>query len=100
MSSQSLLELMRRVESDEEFRTHAMSLPLEQRKQFIAGAGYDVGPEDLVYLREVVNLQELSDEDLESVAAGGLATTIGLGVGGGVGGVIAGYAAAVVAGVL
>lgn len=100
MSRESLLELMERVESDEEFRKHAMSLPPEQRKQFIDGAGYDVGPADLVHLRELVSVQEPSDEDLELVAAGGLATELGAAFGGTAGGAAIGYLAFVAVGAL
>lgn len=99
MSIDSAQELSRRAQLDEGFQRQLLALPsVRERKAFIHECGYDVGPEDVASLREAAGLQELSEEDLDGVAAGGLATTLGItaGVGGGLG-VTAGAAAAAAA---
>jgi Bacteriocin class II with double-glycine leader peptide len=79
VSRQSMLALLERVELDDEFRTHTLSLPLEQRKEFVLGAGYDIDPNDLVCLRDFANIDELSEEDLDRVAGGGTLTDLAAG---------------------
>lgn len=87
MSKQSIQALLERVESDDEFRTHTLMLPLERRKEFIRQAGYDIEPSDVAYIHEIAGAPELSDEDLERVAGGGSVTSVA--VRGGVGGTVA-----------
>jgi predicted ribosomally synthesized peptide with nif11-like leader len=85
-----MLALLERVESDEPFRTQTCSLPPEQRKEFVLGAGYDIDPSDLVYLRDFANIDELSEEDLDRVAGGGTQTDLAAGASiGGVAGIAA-----------
>lgn len=88
-----MFALLERLESDEEFRNRALSLPVERRKEFIFGAGYDIDKADLVHLPDLANVQELSEEDLERVAAGGTGTLVGEIVGVGMAATIGGIAA-------
>lgn len=76
--------LLERVESDNEFRTHALSLPLKQRQEFIRQAGYDIEQGDVAYIHELAGAPELSEDDLERISGGGSVTSIAVGTGGGV----------------
>jgi predicted ribosomally synthesized peptide with nif11-like leader len=59
------------MQSDEAFRAlvEAADAP-EDKHRVLTEAGYDVTPDDLVTIKELLGISELSDEDLESVAAG------------------------------
>lgn len=76
MSGESILALLERIETDQDFRDRVLALPPEPRKDFILAAGYEVGPDDLVHLRSLANIDEFSEQDLERVAAGGTGTTV------------------------
>lgn len=72
MSVEGARQLLERARSDGEFQRKLVALPsTEERKAFIHECGYDVDPGDLALLREAAGLGELSEEDLDRVAAAG-----------------------------
>jgi predicted ribosomally synthesized peptide with nif11-like leader len=75
MSAEGATALYERVSSDEEFRAQleAADTP-DDKRRIVTEAGYDVSRDDLVTVRNLAGVSELSDEDLEKVA-GGMSTT-------------------------
>lgn len=88
MSQQGVRDLLDRIESDEAFRDRLVTAgPIEERRRLVLETGYDVGPDDLLVFKKMVGFEELSDEDLNRLAAGGLGTNIGAGIAGAIGGI-------------
>lgn len=87
MSVSAAWELLDRAQSDNEFQNRLLALPsATERTAFVHECGYDVAPEDFEALKEAAGLSELSEADLERIAAGGSTTLeIAAGVGGGLG---------------
>jgi predicted ribosomally synthesized peptide with nif11-like leader len=73
MSLEGASAFVQRMELDEAFRARveAADSP-EEKYRVVSEAGYDITPDDLVTIKQLVGISELSDEDLESVAAGAL----------------------------
>jgi predicted ribosomally synthesized peptide with nif11-like leader len=94
MSEAGVMALLERSESDEDFRTRLEAASVEERRRIIHDAGFDVDPSDVDIFKSLIGARELSDEDLDRIAAGGSTTSI---IGGSVGGVVVagGIAAAV-----
>jgi len=67
--------------TDEEFAKKVADAPSkEERLRIINEAGYALPASDLSALKAALNVEELSDEDLEKVAGGGNASAIVTGV--------------------
>lgn len=83
MSQDGVRALLERVESDEAFRNQLLAMgPMEERRRLVLEAGYDVDSGDVPVFKEMVGFDELSDEDLEVVAAAmGPGTAAGIGAG-------------------
>jgi predicted ribosomally synthesized peptide with nif11-like leader len=83
MSAAGAAALYERVGSDEEFRgqLEAAETP-DDKYRIVSQAGYDVSRDDLPTLRKLAGVNELSDEDMEKVAGGGVTTAIAV-LGGG-----------------
>lgn len=97
MSRESATALFDRLTGDTSFRDQLLAAASnEQRRRLVVEAGYDVDPSDLPMLRELAGLGELSDEELEQVAGGGLGTIAGISAGA-FGGLGIGVGAAVIA---
>jgi predicted ribosomally synthesized peptide with nif11-like leader len=72
MSTNGATALYERFIADEEFRVRLEDAPTnDEKRRIVTEAGYDVSPEDLPTIRNLVGVRELSDEDLEKVAGGG-----------------------------
>jgi predicted ribosomally synthesized peptide with nif11-like leader len=71
LSTQGATQLFERISNDEDFRRRleGAATPAEKRR-IATEAGYEVGREDLVTIRSLAGLDEMSDEDLHQVAAG------------------------------
>lgn len=94
MSQEGIKALLARVESDESFRERLLAAGSEEdRQHLLVEAGYEVEPTDLPTFKEIVGFGELSDEELEWVAGGGIGTQVAIGVGSAVGGAVTGVAA-------
>jgi predicted ribosomally synthesized peptide with nif11-like leader len=80
MSAEGVTALYERVSSDEEFRAQleAAETP-DDKRRIVTDAGFDVSTDDLPTLKKLAGISELSDEDLEKVAGGADATTVGVG---------------------
>ena len=76
MSEAGVVALLERAESDEDFRTRLEAASLEERRKIIKDAGFDVDPSDVETFKSLTGVQELSDEDLERIAAGGSITSV------------------------
>lgn len=83
MSQAGMRALLDRAQSDESFLDRLLAAgSVEERRRLLLEAGYDVEPSDVPAFKEMVGLGELSDQDLERVAAAGTGTDVALGVGG------------------
>jgi predicted ribosomally synthesized peptide with nif11-like leader len=95
MSVQATTAFWERIQSDEQFRNQVeRAATPEEKHRVVAAAGYDVEPGDLVTLRSLAGLTEISDEDLEKVAGGSGTATGEMGVLVTVGSVVGAAAAA------
>jgi predicted ribosomally synthesized peptide with nif11-like leader len=75
MSVQGATAFWERIQSDEQFRDQVeQAATPDEKHRVVAAAGYDVEPGDVVTLRSLAGLTEISDEDLEKVAGGGATT--------------------------
>jgi predicted ribosomally synthesized peptide with nif11-like leader len=75
MSSESAAALYERLTSDEGFRSQIQAATTkEEKRRIVAEAGYEVTDEDMSTIRKLAGVSELSDEDLEKVAGGVVAT--------------------------
>jgi predicted ribosomally synthesized peptide with nif11-like leader len=83
MSAEGATALYERVGSDEAFRgqLEAAETP-DDKYRIVSEAGYDVSRDDLPALRKLAGVTELSDEDVEKVAGGGVTTAVAV-LGGG-----------------
>jgi predicted ribosomally synthesized peptide with nif11-like leader len=71
MSADGATALYERVTSDDEFRARleAAQTP-DDKRRIVTEAGYDVSRDDLPTVRKLAGVTDLSDEDMEKVAAG------------------------------
>jgi predicted ribosomally synthesized peptide with nif11-like leader len=71
MSAEGATALYERVTSDDEFRARleAAQTP-DDKRRIVTEAGYDVSRDDLPTVRKLAGVTDLSDEDMEKVAAG------------------------------
>jgi predicted ribosomally synthesized peptide with nif11-like leader len=78
--------LLERLQTDQGFRERLEAASTtEAKRQLVQDSGFDIGRGDLPALRAQAGLQELSDEDLERVAGGGMtaneaASAVGTGI--------------------
>jgi predicted ribosomally synthesized peptide with nif11-like leader len=81
MSAEAAAALFQRLESDAAFREQVESAATPAEKhRIVTEAGYDVTPDDAPTMRELAGMSELSDDELEAIAAG-IATGTGLALG-------------------
>ncbi len=78
MTEETVRAFAERITTDEEFarRLGSASSP-DERLKMANDAGYDLSASDLSAIKTALNVEELSDEDLEKVAGGIGATTAG-----------------------
>ena len=76
MTEETVRAFAERITTDEEFarRLGSASSP-DERLKMANDAGYDLSASDLSAIKTALNVEELSDEDLEKVAGGIGATT-------------------------
>ena len=76
MTEETVSAFAERITTDEEFarRLGSASSP-DERLKMANDAGYDLSASDLSAIKTALNVEELSDEDLEKVAGGIGATT-------------------------
>jgi predicted ribosomally synthesized peptide with nif11-like leader len=90
MAEDAVKAFVERLTTDEEFAKKVADAPSkEERLRIINEAGYALTASDLSALKAALNVEELSDEDLEKVA-GGNSSAVCAGVGSAVGGMSAG----------
>ncbi len=78
MTEETVRAFAERITTDEEFarRLGSVSSP-DERLKMANDAGYDLSASDLSAIKAALNVEELSDEDLEKVAGGiGSATNV------------------------
>ena len=71
MTEETVRAFAERITTDEEFarRLGSASSP-DERLKMANDAGYDLSASDLSAIKTALNVEELSDEDLEKVAGG------------------------------
>jgi len=71
MTEETVRAFVERLTTDEEFAKKVADAPSkEERLRIINEAGYALTASDLSALKAALNVEELSDEDLEKVAGG------------------------------
>ena len=77
MTEETVRAFAERITTDEEFarRLGSASSP-DERLKIANDAGYDLSASDLSAIKTALNVEELSDEDLEKVAGGIGATSV------------------------